>query len=135
MPLLGPRIPAETLRRLWQMLAHNQGQLLNATKLAASLGVSGQTVSRYLDTLADLLLIRRLQPWMPNAGAKQRLPHRGGRHRRDKEVCRVSGHGDVLVGQNDRGDSAPYARAAAGEMRRGKTATQLPSAARRLYHQ
>lgn len=45
-PQLGPRIPAETLRRLWTMLAHEQGQLVNAAKLAASLAVSGQTVAR-----------------------------------------------------------------------------------------
>ena len=34
-PALGPRIPAETLRRYWQMLAHNQGQMLNAAQLAS----------------------------------------------------------------------------------------------------
>jgi predicted AAA+ superfamily ATPase len=33
-----PRIPAETLRRLWTMLAHHQGGLLNAAQLARSLG-------------------------------------------------------------------------------------------------
>lgn len=66
-PSLGPRIPAETLRRFWQMLAHNQGQLLNAAQLAGSLGVSGQTVARYLDIMVDLLLVRRLQPWASNA--------------------------------------------------------------------
>lgn len=48
-PALGPRIPAETLRRYWQMLAHNQGQMLNAAQLASGLGVSGHTVARYLD--------------------------------------------------------------------------------------
>jgi hypothetical protein len=36
-PALGPRIPAETLRRYWQMLAHNQGQMLNAAQLASGL--------------------------------------------------------------------------------------------------
>lgn len=65
-PALGPRVPAETLHRFWQMLAHSQGQLLNAARLAAGLGVSGQTVARYLDILVDLLLVRRLQPWTPN---------------------------------------------------------------------
>jgi predicted AAA+ superfamily ATPase len=65
-PSLGPRVPAETLHRFWQMLAHSQGQLLNAARLAAGLGVSGQTVARYLDILVDLLLVRRLQPWTPN---------------------------------------------------------------------
>ena len=69
-PLLGPRIPAETLRRLWTMLAHNQGATLNASSLAAGLGVSGQTVGRYIDLLVDLLLVRRLQPWRSNAGKR-----------------------------------------------------------------
>lgn len=66
-PSLGPRIPAETLYRFWQMLAHSQGQLVNAAHIAGSLGVSGQTVARYLDIMVDLLLVRRLQPWLANA--------------------------------------------------------------------
>jgi hypothetical protein len=70
-PALGPRIPAETLRRYWQMLAHNQGQMLNAAQLASGLGVSGHTVARYLDIMVDLLLVRRLQPWSTNT--KKRL--------------------------------------------------------------
>lgn len=37
-PALGPRVAAETLHRFWQMLAHNQGQMLNAARLAAGLG-------------------------------------------------------------------------------------------------
>jgi uncharacterized protein len=69
-PQLGPRIPAETLRRLWTMLAHEQGQQLNAAKLAGSLAVSGQTVARYLDLLADLMLVRRLPPWVGNVGKR-----------------------------------------------------------------
>ena len=66
-PALGPRVPAETLRRFWQMLAHNQGLMLNGAQLAAGLGVSGHTIARYLDILVDLLLVRRLQPWASNA--------------------------------------------------------------------
>lgn len=69
-PQFGPRIPAETLHRLWTMLAHNQGQLLNASRLAASLEVSSPTVSRYIDLLADLLLVRRLPPLVGNAGKR-----------------------------------------------------------------
>ena len=69
-PTLGPRIPAETLHRFWRMLAHNQGQMINAARLAAALGVSGQTVARYLDILVDLLLVRRLQPWASNASKR-----------------------------------------------------------------
>lgn len=69
-PVLGPRVPAETLHRFWQMLAHDHGQLFNAARLAAGLGVSGQTVGRYLDILVDVLLVRRLQPWTRNAGKR-----------------------------------------------------------------
>lgn len=69
-PQFGPRIPAETLNRLWTMLAHNQGQLLNASRLAASLEVSSPTVSRYIDLLVDLLLVRRLPPLVGNVGKR-----------------------------------------------------------------
>jgi hypothetical protein len=65
-PQLGPRIPAETLRRLWTMLAHQQGGLLNAAALARALAVDGKTVASYLDLLVDLLLVRRLAPWHGN---------------------------------------------------------------------
>jgi predicted AAA+ superfamily ATPase len=65
-PQLGPRIPAETLRRLWTMLAHSQGELLNAASLARALAVDGKTVARCLDLLVDLLLVRRLAPWQGN---------------------------------------------------------------------
>ena len=70
-PQLGPRIPAETLRRLWTMLAHGQGGLLNAANLARALGVSGATVGRYLDLMVDLLLVRRLPPRLANVGKRQ----------------------------------------------------------------
>jgi len=70
-PQFGPRIPAETLERLWIMLAHSQGQLLNASRLAASLSVTAPTVSSYIDLLTDLLLVRRLQPL--HANTKKRL--------------------------------------------------------------
>ena len=69
-PMFGSRIPAETLRRFWTMLAHNQGALINASRLAAGLEVSSQTVSRYTDLLVDLLLVRRLQPYHANVGKR-----------------------------------------------------------------
>src|SRR6476646_2444625 len=69
-PQLGPRIPAETLRRLWTMLAHNQGGLLNAANIARGLGGSRATIGNNLDLLSDLLLVRRLQPRLENAGKR-----------------------------------------------------------------
>ncbi len=70
-PQFGPRVPAETLRRLWTMLAHNQGQLLNASSIGRGLGISSPTVAHYLDLLVDLLLVRRLQPRLTNVGKRQ----------------------------------------------------------------
>ncbi len=69
-PMLGPRIPAETLRRFWTMLAHHQSGLLNAAALARALGVDGKTIAAYLDLLVDLLLVRRLPPWHANTGKR-----------------------------------------------------------------
>jgi len=69
-PQFGVRIPAETLRRFWTMLAHNQGGVLNAAQLARGIGVTGSTVAHYLDLLVDLLLVRRLQPWHRNVGKR-----------------------------------------------------------------
>jgi hypothetical protein len=69
-PMFGPRIPAETLERLWTMLAHSQGGLLNAAKLASGIGVSAPTVTSYLGLLVDLLLVRRLPPYHRNVGKR-----------------------------------------------------------------
>ena len=62
----GWQIPAETLERLWTMLAHGQSTSLNTSKLASGLSVSARTVTGYIDLLADLLLVRRLRPFYAN---------------------------------------------------------------------
>ena len=69
-PQFGPRVPAETLRRFWGMLAHWQGGLLNVAQLARNLGVDAKTAGRYLDLLVDLMLVRRLPPWHANLGKR-----------------------------------------------------------------
>jgi len=89
-PQLGPRLPAQTLRRLWTMLAHEQGQIVQAARLAASLAVSGQTVARYIDVLCDVMLVRRLQPWASN-GTKRLV-------RTPKLLVRDSGLAHALLG-------------------------------------
>ncbi len=68
--LFAPRVPAETLRRLWMMLAHNHGGLLNASKFAANLSVTAPTITSYVDLLVDLFLVRRLQPYHGNVGKR-----------------------------------------------------------------
>jgi predicted AAA+ superfamily ATPase len=69
-PQFGPRIPTAQLRRLWTMLAHHQGGLLNAAQFAAGLGVTGKTATSYLDLLTDLFLVRQLPPWFRNIGKR-----------------------------------------------------------------
>jgi hypothetical protein len=69
-PMFAPRLPVETLSRLWQMVAHNSGGILNAATLTTSLGVSGPTVSRYLDLLVDLGMLRFLRPWTANVAKR-----------------------------------------------------------------
>ncbi len=69
-PQFGRRIPAETLRRFWGMLAHLQGGLLNVAQLARNLGVDAKTAAAYIDLLVDLLLVRRLPSWHANVGKR-----------------------------------------------------------------
>lgn len=95
-PQLGPRIAAETLRRFWTMLAHNQAELLNAANLARALGVSGVTVASYLDLMVDLLLVRRLPAWHRNEG--KRLV------RSPKVYVRDTGLVHALLGLRDKED-------------------------------
>jgi predicted AAA+ superfamily ATPase len=59
-----------TPRDLAPFLDHNQGALINASRLAAGLEISGQSVSRCTDLLVDLLLVRRLQPYLVNVGKR-----------------------------------------------------------------
>jgi predicted AAA+ superfamily ATPase len=69
-PMFAPRMPSETIARLWGMLAYGQGTLLNQSRLASSLGVSAPAVGRYIDLLVDLLLVRRLRAWSGNIGKR-----------------------------------------------------------------
>ncbi|MFG0318248.1 MAG: ATP-binding protein, partial [Planctomycetota bacterium JB042] len=70
-PALGIDVPANTLRRLWLMLAHHHGQVLNLSELGRSIGVSHQTIDRYVDILAGTFMVRRLAPWFENIGKRQ----------------------------------------------------------------
>lgn len=65
--LTGMKLPAERVRRLWQMLAHGQGNPMNASQLAQGLGISSPTITHYIDTLADLYLVRQLPAWSGNS--------------------------------------------------------------------
>ncbi len=69
-PQIAQFVPANRLRRLWTMLAHEQGQMINFSKFGASLDLSSPTVKSYVKLLEDLLLIRSIRPWMSNVGKR-----------------------------------------------------------------
>jgi len=70
-PQLGITIPAATLRRFWNMLAHYHGQTWNAAELSRALAVNESTVRRYLDLMTGVFMIRQLPPWIENFGKRQ----------------------------------------------------------------
>lgn len=71
LPSLGITVSAETIRTFWMMLAHYHGQILNASELARSLGVSVPTIVRHLDVLVATFVARRLRPWHENSKKRQ----------------------------------------------------------------
>lgn len=56
----------DTMRRLWQMLANLNGQLINYSNLGSALGVSHTTVRNYADLLAATFMIQLLPPYLAN---------------------------------------------------------------------
>ncbi len=87
-PQLGVNIPTTILTRFWTMLAHRQGEPLNASALASSLGNKSVTVSRYLDMMVDLLLVRKLMPWYSNVN--KRLKRTPRTYIRDSGILHTS---------------------------------------------
>jgi len=70
-PQLGIRVPSETLRRFWTMLAHYHGQVWNASELARSIGASPKTALYYRDILSGSYMLRVLPPWFENLKKRQ----------------------------------------------------------------
>ena len=68
---LGLNASPKIIRNLWTMMAYLNGQLLNATTLGNSLGVSTPTVKRYIDFLEQAFLLKSLHPFSWNM--KKRL--------------------------------------------------------------
>ena len=71
LPLLGLRASPIRIRKLWEMLAWQNGSLLNYTSISKSLGLSHHTVAGYIDFLESAYLVTRLQPYHFNI--KKRL--------------------------------------------------------------
>lgn len=71
LPQFGLRIPGETLRRFWTMLAHYHAQVFNASEFARAFGLADTTIRRYLDVLESTFVVRTLPPWSANVGKRQ----------------------------------------------------------------
>ncbi len=71
LPQFGVTIPAVTMRRFWNMLAHYHGQIWNAAELARALALNESTVRRYLDLMTGVFMVRQLPPWFENLGKRQ----------------------------------------------------------------
>jgi len=69
-PQLGIKVPAETLRRFWTMVAHYHGQTWNAAQFGRSIGASESAARRYLDILSGAFMVRVLPPWFENLGKR-----------------------------------------------------------------
>jgi hypothetical protein len=70
LPQFGLQVVTDRMELFWRMLANDQGELFNAQRYARSLGVSAHTVTRYLEILHKLLMLRILQPWHANTGKR-----------------------------------------------------------------
>ena len=68
---MGLKLPPLAMLRLWTMLAHYHGQILNRSELARSMGLSHTTISRYIDILEGLFIVRQLQAWHGNIKKRQ----------------------------------------------------------------
>ncbi len=71
LPLYGLSADPYTTRRLWEMLAWINGNLLNLNALGKSMGLSYHTIAKYIDYLENTFLVRRIQPFHFNL--KKRL--------------------------------------------------------------
>lgn len=69
-PQIGYSIPSENMGRLWRMIAHNHGQVLNLSNLGRSLGASHTTIRGYIDLLNQTFMTRELKPLESNLGKR-----------------------------------------------------------------
>jgi predicted AAA+ superfamily ATPase len=71
LPMLGLNIHRDIIRKLWTMIAHIHGNVLNMNSLGKSLEVSSTSIKKYIAFLEEAFLIRQLYPY--SANVKKRL--------------------------------------------------------------
>jgi uncharacterized protein len=63
-------VSSSSMRRLWQMLAHHNGQTMNYSMLGKSLGLSNVSIKSYCDLLESTFMLKSLPPYRSNAGKR-----------------------------------------------------------------
>ena len=96
LPDFGVGLPAATVERFLGLAAHAHGQLWNSAAPARALGIAETTVRKYIDVLADVMLVRVLLPWHENVAKRQ--------VRSPKVYFRDSGIVHTLLGIDSRAD-------------------------------
>jgi hypothetical protein len=71
LPLLGFPASPDTARKLWEMLAWQNGSMINYSGIGKSLGLTNKTISHYMEFLQQAFLIHQLPPYHLNI--KKRL--------------------------------------------------------------
>ncbi|WP_445508832.1 ATP-binding protein [Runella rosea] len=96
--ILGFDVAPKTLSRLLSMLATTQGGILNMSDFGRSIGVSHNTVKKYLDLLEGGFITSRLEPYYINIG--KRLIKAPKVYIRDSgilhKLLRINSHYDLL---------------------------------------
>jgi len=67
----GLNFQRDILQKLWFMLAHYHGQIMNYSEFASSLGVSQPTIKRYISYLTGGFMLRMINPWHENIQKRQ----------------------------------------------------------------
>lgn len=68
---IGFNLSPQTMRRLWTMLAHYHGNIMNYSEFSKSLAISDKTVKNYIDALDGAFMARILKPWYANIRKRQ----------------------------------------------------------------
>lgn len=68
---LGFFVSPQDMRRLWTMLAHYHGNIINYSELGRSLNLSDTTIRRHIHLLEGAFMIRTLRPWFENIKKRQ----------------------------------------------------------------
>jgi uncharacterized protein len=68
---LGLNVNSTLMKKLWRIIAHYNGNILNSSEISRALGINNKTITRYLHFLEEAFIITLLPPFSTNV--KKRL--------------------------------------------------------------